>query len=176
MATNYQKIFSKQGGYIANWDVYWSGGVVNVEQVSSNGDVLGRLDIISDQLSSIESSIQDTNDLLREAEENRQREREEEQQMGDDAADGGNGIFSLLSGLSILNPFGAFFDFTDGCRDISGLGNFLSLSPENHTICPFFPASVRNVVSPIVGVFTIVLVFTFAWSILGADSSKMSKV
>lgn len=102
---------------------------------------------------------QEQNDAEQERyEQEKAEEAEREQQMTEQA--GGLGF-----NFNVLNPFAPIFDaFKDsGCQKIPTIGSWLH-NP-NAEVCPIFPSSVRNVLTPVFSMFSMMLIFGYviAW-------------
>lgn len=82
-------------------------------------------------------------------------------------ADNG-GFFGRLINIfsfNTINPLSGFFElFSDAqsCRSIPILANMLGVNdPDNFVYCSWFPAHVRNVLTPVIGMMSTILLFGF---------------
>lgn len=77
--------------------------------------------------------------------------------------------------FNAINPFAgllALFTDSNGCRTIPTLAGFIGVqNPNTFLYCSWFPASVRNVVTPVIGMFATILVFGFFISWLKGSGS-----
>ena len=87
------------------------------------------------------------------------REKQEEADREREANDQANDIVGGFS-FSFLNPLGAFFAYSDGCQAIPTLAAWLHLNQS--TVCPVFPAYIRNALTPVVAIFANLILFGFA--------------
>lgn len=84
-----------------------------------------------------------------------------------------NGCISNLELLLNSLSFGAIkfpkweFD-TSGCRTLGTIGDWINVPSSSRTVCPQFPSSVRNIVTPFV-------TFVIGATILGAIATKSSR-
>lgn len=94
---------------------------------------------------------------------------------GDISSDGVNWSSSLrnLFNFTFINPFAPLFNmFSDNnsCANIPTLAGMLH---SNETqVCPWFDSSTRNIVTPVLGLFSMMLVFGFAVRWLGSSSGN----
>lgn len=93
----------------------------------------------------------------------------------DITSDGVNWTSSLTSlfNFNFVNPFAPIFElFTDSnsCAQIPIIAGMIH---SNETqVCPWFDAQTRNIATPVLGIFSMMLVFGFAVSWLGARSGN----
>lgn len=158
---------------------------VNYEFTLDQNDYTGYLEGMADQIDKMNQNVlqqngllqqsnnlqQTTNNLLQESNdqqkeqyENEKKEEQEREEAGSEAA----GELGSLFNFSVLNPFagllGMFNDGT-GCFSIPVIGGMLGL--ENKEYCSWFPASVRNILTPVIGMAGTIVLFGFVVSWLG---------
>lgn len=78
-----------------------------------------------------------------------------------------------LFNFNFINPFNAVFNlFTDqsSCADIPIISSMLHF--EEGRVCPWFPPEVRNVTTPVLGLFSMVLLVGFLYKWLGSSSGN----
>lgn len=76
--------------------------------------------------------------------------------------------------FTVLNPFAPIFDlFTAGdrCVQIPTIAGMLHAPDDEY--CPWFDATTRNIVTPVVAISSVMLVFGFVVRWLGSDSGNM---
>lgn len=128
---------------------------------------------IENQTQQITSSQQQTTDAVKnqteqqqqQYEQDKQEEADRENQGKDDASEAG-GIFNF----NLINPFTPLFllfNSGDSCVSIPTLASWLHT--EQTSVCPFFPSSVRTIVTPVLGISSMMLLFGFAMRWLGGN-------
>lgn len=95
---------------------------------------------------------------------------------GDISSDGVNWTKSLtnLFQFNFINPFAPLFQlFTDNssCASIPTIAGLIH--SEETQVCPWFDSTVRNIVTPVLGLSSMMLVFGFAVRWLGSSSGNM---
>lgn len=76
--------------------------------------------------------------------------------------------------FNFINPFSPLFDmFNSGetCASIPTLAGMLH--SEESTVCPWFDSSIRNIVTPVLSIASMMLIFGFAVRWLGSSSGNM---
>lgn len=134
------------------------------QQIGQNGVMISQNDEIINSLQSQSQQQQDQYD------EEKQEESEREE-SGNESADQMAGVFSF----SIQNPFTALFGaFTSGntCVNIPTIAAMTN--SDNTQYCPWFPASVRNVLTPVLSMFSMILIFGFIISWLNGNDANGS--
>lgn len=79
-----------------------------------------------------------------------------------------------LFGFSFINPFSPIFDlFTNNssCAQIPTIAGMIH--SEETQVCPWFDSTTRNIVTPVLGLSSMMLVFGFAVRWLGSSSGNM---
>lgn len=116
----------------------------NTEAVDKNTDA------IKDQTDQIVGAIKDG----QQAEKDEQDQREEQ---GKDDAEKAQNVFRL----DLFNPFAPIFEMFNpgGCVSIPTLASWLHV--DNPQVCPWFPDSVRSVLTPVISIASIMLLFGF---------------
>lgn len=93
------------------------------------------------------------------------------------SSDTSDDFFSSLANMfsfGFFNPFApifALFTDNDSCVNIPILAGMLN--SEDTTYCPWFDSSVRNVLTPVLGIASVMLIFGFAVRWLGASSGNL---
>ena len=129
---------------------------------------------IIDQTEELKNSQQQTTDAVNnqteqqknQYEQDKQEEADREQSSKDDAGIAG-GIFNF----SVLNPFAPLlhlFNPGNACVSIPVLSSWLHT--EQTSVCPFFPSGVRSIVTPVLGISSMMLLFGFVMRWLGGNS------
>lgn len=129
---------------------------------------------IIDQTEELKNSQQQTTDAVNnqteqqknQYEQDKQEEADREQAGKDDAGIAG-GIFNF----SVLNPFAPLlhlFNPGNACVSIPVLSSWLHT--EQTSVCPFFPSGVRSIVTPVLGISSMMLLFGFVMRWLGGNS------
>lgn len=95
--------------------------------------------------------------------------------LDSDSTENANWYDSLISlfGFGFLNPFRPMFDLFSNqntCAQIPTIAGMLH--SEETQVCPWFPANVRAIVTPVVGLSSMMLLFGFAVRWLGASSGN----
>lgn len=103
-----------------------------------------------------------------EAEKEEESERESEQS---DSMDELSGVFSFTA-FNPFSPILELFGSGDSCVDIPIIGSWLNLSDTE--VCPFFPTNVRQILTPILGIFSMMLIFGFFVRWLGGNGGDNS--
>lgn len=90
--------------------------------------------------------------------------------------DGQNFSASLINlfGFNFINPFAPIFNlFNSGsnCVQIPTIAGMIH--SEESQVCPWFDSSVRNIVTPVLGISSMMLVFGFAVRWLGSSSGNL---
>lgn len=120
---------------------------------------------IINQTEELKNSQQQTTDAVNnqteqqknQYEQDKQEEADREQAGKDDAGIAG-GIFNF----SVLNPFAPLlhlFNPGNACVSIPVLSSWLHT--EQTSVCPFFPSGVRSIVTPVLGISSMMLLFGF---------------
>lgn len=79
-----------------------------------------------------------------------------------------------LFGFTFLNPFAPLFNLfnnQDSCVHIPIIAGMIH--SESDEVCPWFPATVRNIATPVLGIASMMLIFGFAVRWLGSSSGNM---
>lgn len=104
-----------------------------------------------------------------------------EKQEESDREEQGNADSSQLAGIfnfTAFNPFSGLFGlFTSagGCINIPIVGGMLNKS--DATYCPWFPSTIRNILTPVIGLSAMMIIFGFFISWLnGGDSNGTIEV
>lgn len=121
------------------------------EQIGQNDVMIAQNDEIIDSLQSQSQQQQEQYD--EEKQEETQRE-----ESGNESADEMAGVFSF----SVQNPFTALFGaFTSGNTCVSIPTIAAMINSDNTQYCPWFPASVRNVLTPVLSMLSMMVIFGF---------------
>lgn len=94
----------------------------------------------------------------------------------EDMAEAQNGAYGGLSNLfnfSFINPFSGIFDlFTNGdsCASIPTLASMIH--SEETQVCPWFDSTTRNILTPVLGLSSMMLIFGFAVRWLKSSSGN----
>lgn len=94
-----------------------------------------------------------------------------ENNISNDSADWFTSLTSLFN-FNFINPFAPIFNLfnNDSCAQIPTLAGMLH---SNETqVCPWFDSSVRNIVTPVLGLSSMMLVFGFVIRWLGGSSGN----
>ena len=134
----------------------------NAALLSSINDAIYNQNVIMQQgFNQITDAVRDTIGAINQGEQDRyDSEKDEEQQREEDAAGDAEGLVGSFD-FNVPNPFGALFNWADSCAHIPVIAGWLGQF--NSTICPVFPASVRNALTPIVSIFSTILLFTLVY-------------
>lgn len=90
---------------------------------------------------------------------------------------GNEDFFSSITnmfGFNFINPFAPLFEMfsnNNSCANIPTIAGMIHA--ENSQICPWFDSTTRNIVTPVFGIASMMLVFGFAVRWLGARSGNM---
>ncbi len=118
----------------------------------------------SDNLNDINNSLNDVNNSInnqtqqdKEQYDSEKKEENDRENAGKEDADTAQGIFNF----NILNPFAPLFEMFNpgGCINIPTLSDWLHT--EDKQICPWFPAKVVNIVTPVLSISSMMLLFGF---------------
>lgn len=102
------------------------------------------------------------------------KEESDRENQGKDDSEQAQGIFSF----TFLNPFIGIFELFNpsGCVDIPIIAGMLN--SEDKTYCPWFDDKTRNILTPVIGIFSMVILFGFVVGWLNggdADGTIMIK-
>lgn len=128
---------------------------------------------IINQTEELKNSQQQTTDAVNNQTEQQKNQYEQDkqeeadrEQAGKDDVDSAGGIFNF----SVINPFVPIFQLFnsgDSCVSIPTLSSWLHT--EQTSVCPFFPSSVRSIVTPVLGISSMMLIFGFVMRWLGGS-------
>lgn len=96
-----------------------------------------------------------------------------------DLVDGGgaDGWFDSLVnlfGFNFINPFAPLFNMFSNNESCASIPNIASMLNSSETqVCPWFDSTTRNIVTPVLGLASAMLVFGFAVRWLGSSSGNM---
>lgn len=137
------------------------------------GSVETKLDTLN---SSVLSQGQATQQAITDQTEQQEEQYEQEKQEEADREEALDGNSSALSGafhFTVANPFTNLVAlFTEGSACV-GIPNFARLVGSTETsFCPWFPAWVRNLLTPVITLISSFFLFRYIWRWLGSDSEK----
>lgn len=172
-----QSAINTQGAKIDTsnqWLENINGKLYNIQQYTNwtNADVYAIRGMISDLqtngISSINNNIiaqgQATQNAINaqteQQEEQYEQEKQEEaerEEAGQDAAEQGANIFTF----TLMNPFAGIFNLFSGsgCVAIPTIGGMMN--KPDATYCPWFSQSIRNILTPVIGLSSSMLLFGF---------------
>ena len=95
-------------------------------------------------------------------------EKKEEKDRENKGSDQSNKLANLFS-FTAFNPFSGLFGlFTGGgCKPIPTIGKMLN--KPDATYCPWFPDNVRSILTPVIGISSMMLIFGFFMRWLNSD-------
>lgn len=79
-----------------------------------------------------------------------------------------------MFGFDFINPFAPLFEMfsnNNSCANIPTIASMIHA--ENSQVCPWFDSTTRNIVTPVLGIASMMLVFGFAVRWLGSSSGNM---
>lgn len=137
----------------------------DIAQNSSNAAVVQQQQQTNQKLDTVNTNLQNlqqaTEEQTQQQEEQYEQEKQEEaerEEQGNDDASEMAGIFSFTA----FNPFsGIFALFTggNGCISIPTIGGMLN--KPDATYCPWFSASIRSILTPVIGISAMMVIFGF---------------
>ena len=92
-----------------------------------------------------------------------QQNKQEEKDREDNGKNDSKKLGSIFS-FTVMNPFSPIFDLFagGGCRPIPTIGKMLN--KPNATYCPWFPNNIRSILTPVLGISSMMLIFGFVIS------------
>jgi hypothetical protein len=138
---------------------------LSVAQVQQHSDAQAQLQATQQQ----NAIAQQGNDQAQDRWEQEQQEQQDRENQAASDAQGGAGLFNF----NVLNPLASLVG-QDGCASIPTIAGWFNMT--NTQVCSPYPTSVRQAVTPVVGLFLSILMFTFCWRLLGSDPSTMEHV
>lgn len=149
---------------------------------NTNTDVSSIISAVDSQTTTLNNSInnlrsdtQAQTDAIEEGNEDAQSrweaDKEEEAEREESGSDDANSLLSIFQ-FNLINPFEPIFDsFTNNqCVQIPTIASWLHLSSSQY--CSWWPQSIRDVLTPVFGLFSTMLVFGFIISWLRGGSSS----
>lgn len=148
----------------------------DIAQNSSNAAVVQQQQQTNQKLDTVNTNLQNLQQATEEQTEQQQEqyeaEKEEEAEREEQANDDSEAMASAFS-FSLLNPFSNIINlFTNGGSCVS-IPNFARLVGSNESqFCPWFPAWVRNMLTPVIALVSSFFLFRYIWRWLGSDSES----
>lgn len=149
-------------GFMSSYSGQYTGGSIDFSDEINYNNTINN---VTNSVNSVKSSVEETNNLIKNQTESQQNQYDEEKQeesqreeSGNESADEMAGVFSF----SIQNPFTALFGaFTSGntCVNIPTIAAMTN--SDNTQYCPWFPDSVRNVLTPVLSMLSMMVIFGF---------------
>lgn len=142
--------------------------------IGQNGQIINGLgDINSSINSSSQAQIDAINEQTQQQEDQYNQEKEEESQR-EDEMDGQASQAESMFSFTFLNPFIGIFElFNDsGCVSIPTIAGMVG--SDETTYCPWFDSSVRNILTPVFGLSSMILIFGFAVRWLGSSGDAVT--
>ena len=92
-----------------------------------------------------------------------QQNKQEQKDREDKGKNDSKKLGSIFS-FTVMNPFSPIFDLFagGGCRPIPTIGKMLN--KPNATYCPWFPNNIRSILTPVLGISSMMLIFGFVIS------------
>lgn len=128
-------------------------GVISQQQATNN-----KLDSVNSNLENLQKAQEENNNQQKEQYEQEKQEENQREEKGNADSSELAGIFNFTA----FNPFsGIFALFTggNGCISIPIVGGMLN-KPDGQ-YCPWFPSSIRNVLTPVIGLASMMIIFGF---------------
>lgn len=138
-----------------------------VEQIKNNSSVAGvitqqqatnqKLDTVNTNLQNLQQATEEQTQQQEEQYEQEKQEEAEREEAGQDAAEQGANIFTF----TLMNPFAGIFNLFSGsgCVAIPTIGGMMN--KPDATYCPWFSQSIRNILTPVIGLSSSMLLFGF---------------
>lgn len=124
---------------------------------TQNNTIIGQNQQIIDGQQKQTEAIENQTKQDKEQYESEKKEESDRENQGNADAEQAQGIFNF----NILNPFAPLFEMFNpsGCVSIPTLSDWLNT--EDTQVCPWFPAKVRSVVTPVLSIASMMLLFGF---------------
>lgn len=146
----------------------------NSPEYDQNQVIISQNQTMIDQNNQIISELQNQSEQQQDQYEQEKQEESQREESGNESADQMAGVFNF----SIPNPFLPILSmFTDGGSCVS-IPTIASMVGSDETqFCPWFPASVRNVLTPVIGLSSSIILFGFVvgW-LTGATRGSIEQV
>ena len=144
------------------------------QQIDQNQTIINQNQTIINEQQATTDAINEQTQQEQDQYDQEKQEESEREQSGNEDADQMSGIFQF----SIPNPFLPILSmFTDGgsCVSIPTIASMVG--SDNTQFCPWFPASVRNVLTPVIGLSSSIILFGFIISWLtGSTRGSVEEV
>ena len=170
---------------VESWNIYaptstidYSGSLSNINSniqglISGVGSVQDSVNSAADQAhQDSQAEIDAINEQTQQQQDQYEQEKEEENQR-EDEMDGQASQAESMFSFTFLNPFIGIFElFNDsGCVSIPTIAGMVG--SDETTYCPWFDSSVRNVLTPVFGFSSMILLFGFVIYWLRGGSSDI---
>lgn len=127
-------------------------GVIAQQQATNQ-----KLDTVNTNLQNLQQATEEQTQQQEEQYEQEKQEEAEREEAGQDAAEQGANIFTF----TLMNPFAGIFNLFSGsgCVAIPTIGGMMN--KPDATYCPWFSQSIRNILTPVIGLSSSMLLFGF---------------